>query len=108
MFSHIFELRIERIVNHEALVNRELTSHSNKIRHSLVQVAELRYLGVLQDQLLQIVEFGAETKVLVSKSLGGLLNGFASVRDLVIDPLIVGVENIEIVAELLGHVRSFT
>ena len=46
-------------------MNRQFTSHPNKIAHSLIEVTELRNLGVLQNQLLEVVELCAETEVLV-------------------------------------------
>ena len=61
-----------------------------------------------QDQLLQIVEFSTKTKVLVRQTFRGFLNRFASVRNLMIDSLILIVETREILSKLLGHIWSFT
>jgi hypothetical protein len=59
---------------------------------------------MLQDQLLQIVEFSTKTKVLVRQTFRGFLNRFASMRNLMIDSLILIVETREILSKLLGHI----
>jgi hypothetical protein len=66
LLSLVLELRVQGIINHEALVHSQLTGHSNKIAHSLVQVGELGDLRLGKDQLLQVVQLGTQAKVLMS------------------------------------------
>ena len=52
LLSLILELRVESVVDHETLMNGQLSRHTNQIADSLVQIAELRYFSFLENKLL--------------------------------------------------------
>lgn len=56
---------------------------------------------------MQVVELRTQPKVGIGELLGHLLDLLASFGDLPIDSLILYVEGIEVLRELLGHVRGF-
>ena len=78
LLSLVLELRVQCVIDHETLMDRELARHAHEIADSLVQITELRYLCLLQDQLLQIIELRAQAKISIRKFLGHLLDLLAS------------------------------
>ena len=61
----ILELRVQSIIDHEALVHGQFTCHPNQVAHSLVEIRELRNLSLGKDQLLEVVKLSTQPKVLM-------------------------------------------
>lgn len=78
LLSLVLELAVQAMVDHVALMDSELTGHFYQVADSLVEVGKLRNFCLLKDGFLQVVEFRAETEILMSKLLGGHFDGFAS------------------------------
>lgn len=78
LFSLVLELAVQSVVDHVALMDGELTSHFYEVADSLVEVGELRNFCLLKDGFLQVVEFCAETEILMGKPLGSCFDSFAS------------------------------
>lgn len=55
LFSLILELGVESVISHVALMDRQLSCHSNKVTYALIQIAELRDLSFIKNKFLQIV-----------------------------------------------------
>ena len=89
-------------------MDNKLSSHAHKVTHSLIQVTKLWNLHLLKNQLLQVIKLCTEPKVLQTECLARPLDGFAPLRDLIVDPLIVLVKRIKLIREVLGHIRGFT
>ena len=92
------------MVDHVALMDRKLTGHFYEVADPLVKVSELRNLSLLKDGFLQVVQFSAETEILVGKPLRSSFDGFASFRNLSINTLVVVIESLKAITEQLGHV----
>lgn len=108
LLSLILELCVQRVIDHETLMNWQLTSHAYHITDSLVQIAELRYLCLLQHKLLKVIKFSTQTKILISKLFSVNFNLLAPFWNLIVDALILGIESIKILCKLFCHVWGFT
>ena len=104
LFSLVLELAVQSVVDHVSLMDGELTSHFYEVADSLVEVGELRNFCLLKDGFLQVVEFCAETEILMGKPLRSCFDSFASFRNLSINSLVVVVESFKAIAEHLGHI----
>ena len=78
LLSLILELCVESVVDHETLMNGQLSRHTNQIADSLVKITELRYFSFLENKLLQVIELCAQAKILMGESLRLRLDLLAS------------------------------
>ena len=85
-------------------MNGKLTSHFYEVADPLVKVSELRNFCLLKDGFLQVIEFSAQTKILVGKPLGSCFDSFASFGNLSINSLVVVIESLKPITEQLGHI----